>query len=427
MSGAAVHPAPPHAPEGGTRGPLRVLYVVGYPQRMAGATRSLLELVRNLPAHVQPHVLVMGEGEVARAYRAAGIPCTVLAAPGALGGFGRSLLRTSAVQRLRIAVTEFPPLAARVYRLIREQRIDVVHANEARAAVLVAASARLARRPLVVHLRGEMSLGRIGRWAVEELPDRIVAVSEGARQTLSPRGRRKAATVYNGTRVPDADGPPPAWPAALRREGRLIVCCFASVVPFKGQHHLVRAIAALNARGWHDRVAFFAIGDFPDGYRRYQEWVGELARELKVDNLTFAGWQGDPFPFYRLADVTVLPSVSRELLHLPGETVEVRGHEGFPRTHLEAMAMGIPVVGTRIAGVPEQVVDGETGLLVPPGDPEALAGALERLLSSAPLRLRLGEAARTRALERFSTAACVQGVLREYARLRHPGAKTGDD
>jgi glycosyltransferase involved in cell wall biosynthesis len=415
--GRAASSAVTRTDEGEREAALRVLYVIGYPQRMAGAARSLLELVRNLPASVEPHVLVMGEGEVADAFRDAGLHCTVLSPPGALGGFGRTLMRTSPVQRMGILFRELLPLSRRVHRLIRGNRIDVVHANEARAALLVYLATRLARRPLLVHLRGEMSLGRLGRWVVEELPDRIVAVSDGARLTLSPRGQRKAATVYNGTRVPEAQGPSPAWPVALREEGKLVVCCFASVVPFKGLHHLVRAVARLNARGWRDRVSFFAVGDFPDGYREYQAWLGDLVRELGVDNLTFTGWQGDPFRFYRVADVTVLPSVSSETLALPGQMLQVRGHEGFPRTHLEAMALGIPVVGTRIAGVPEQIVEGETGLLVPPGDPDALADALERLLESAPLRRRMGDAGRARALERFSTAACVEGMIREYRHL----------
>jgi glycosyltransferase involved in cell wall biosynthesis len=203
----------------------------------------------------------------------------------------------------------------------------------------------------------------------------------------------------------------------MRARGRLVVCCFASVAPFKGHHHLVRAVAELNRRGWRDRVLFLAVGDFPEGSREYHAWLWELCREQGVDNLTFTGWQADPFPFYQLADVTVLPSVSHERLQLPGGTVQVRGTEGFPRTHLEAMALGIPVVGTRIAGVPEQVVDGGTGLLVPPSDPAALADALERLLASEPLRRTLGSAARERALERFSTAAYVAGVCREYDRI----------
>jgi glycosyltransferase involved in cell wall biosynthesis len=414
---ASIAPARPADAGRGGEAPLRVLYVIGYPQRMAGAPRSLLELARHLPAHVEPHVLVMGEGPVAAAFRDAGLPVTVIAPEGALNSHGGALFRTSLLQRVRIAAGELLPITRRVHRLIRERGIGLVHVNEARAALLTVPAARLARVPVVSHLRGEMPLKRVGRFLFEATADRIITVSDGVRETLSSAGRRKAVTVYNGTRVPSTTQAPPAWPAGERARGALVVCCFASVVPFKGHHHLIRAVAELNRRGWRERAIFLAVGDFPEGAREYQDWLWELARELGVDNLTFTGWQGDPFPFYQLADVTVLPSVSQEELPMPGRTLQVRGSEGFPRTHLEAMALGIPVVGTRIAGVPEQVAHGETGLLVPPSDPAALADALEQLLASEPLRRRLGSAARERALARFSTAAYVAGVCREYDRV----------
>lgn len=396
---------------------LRVLYVIGYPQRMAGAPRSLLELVRHLPAHVEPHVLVMGQGPVAAAFREAGLPVTVIEPGGALGSHGGALFRTSLLQRARIAAGELLPIVRKVHRLLRELRIGLVHVNEARAALMTVPAARMLGLPVIAHLRGEMPLRKAGRFLFEASADRIITVSDGVQDTLSPGGRRKAVTVYNGTRVPSTTQAPPAWPAGLRARGTLVVCCFASVVPFKGHHHLIRAVAELNRRGWGDRAVFLAVGDFPEGSSDYQGWLFDLCRELGVDNLTFTGWQGDPFPFYHLADVTVLPSVSHEELRMPGRTLQVRGSEGFPRTHLEAMALGLPVVGTRIAGVPEQIVDGETGLLVPPSDPAALADALETLLASEPLRRRMGSAARDRALERFSTAAYVAGVCREYDRV----------
>uniref|UniRef100_UPI003B3BB6B3 glycosyltransferase family 4 protein n=1 Tax=Longimicrobium sp. TaxID=2029185 RepID=UPI003B3BB6B3 len=414
----AVAPAPrarDAAP--GAKATLRVLYVIGYPQRMAGAPRSLLELVRHLPPHVEPHVLVMGEGPVAAAFREAGLPVTVIAPEGALGSHGGALFRTSLLQRARIAAGELLPITRKVHRLLRELRIGLVHVNEARAALMTVPAARMLGLPVIAHLRGEMPLRKAGRFLFEASADRIITVSDGVQDTLSAGGRRKAVTVYNGTRVPSTTQAPPAWPAGLRARGRLVVCCFASVVPFKGHHHLIRAVAELNRRGWGDRAVFLAVGDFPEGSSDYQAWLFDLCRELGVDNLTFTGWQGDPFPFYHLADVTVLPSVSQEQLEMPGRTLQVRGSEGFPRTHLEAMALGLPVIGTRIAGVPEQIVDGETGLLVPPSDPAALADALETLLASEPLRRRMGSAARDRALELFSTAAYVAGVCREYDRV----------
>jgi glycosyltransferase involved in cell wall biosynthesis len=413
-SAALRRPAGP-APETGAA-PRRVLFFIAYPQRMAGANRSLFELVTNLPPEVEPHVLVVGEGEVVDLYRRAGIPCVILSpGDGALAGFGKVLLKTSRLQRARIALAELLPYTLRLRRHIREGGFDLVHVNDPRGALLAAPAARLAGRPVVAHLRGEFPFGPAVRAVFERAGARIVAVSEGARRTLSPAGQRRAVTVYNGIRpLPHPAGRLP-WLAGLRERGVVVVGCFASVVPFKGQHHLLRAAALLRERGLGgDRVAFVSVGDLVREHGAYHDWLRQLTAELGVDNVTFAGWQDDPFPFYAHVDVSVLPSVSRERLVLGGREVEVRGNEGFPRTHLEAMQMGIPVVGTAIAGVPEQVADGETGFVVPPADPAALADALERLVRSAELRASMGRAGRERVERLFSTPAYVRGVMDVY-------------
>ena len=88
--------------------------------------------------------------------------------------------------------------------------------------------------------------------------------------------------------------------------------------------------------------------------------------------------------------------------------------EGLPLVVLEAMAHGKPVVATPVGGTPELVTDGETGLLVPPRDPQALAAALQRLLEDAELSRRLGEAGRRRVEERFSLDAMNRRVLQIY-------------
>jgi glycosyltransferase involved in cell wall biosynthesis len=156
------------------------------------------------------------------------------------------------------------------------------------------------------------------------------------------------------------------------------------------------------------------VGDFVAGYESYHAWLWRELARLGVRSVTLAGWQDDPFAFYRHADLCVLPSVSEERLMMDDGSIDVRGGEGFPRTHLEAMAAGLPVVGTRIAGVPEQVVDGETGLLVAPGDADGLASALEALITDPERRARLGAAGRARVAEKFSTQAYVDGVTRVY-------------
>ncbi|MBV9773751.1 MAG: glycosyltransferase family 4 protein [Gemmatimonadetes bacterium] len=403
----------------------RVLFLVADTTRMAGANRGLLELVRNLPPdRVRPLVLATSEGAVADAFRGQGIRCEVLDPGADLNRFDGALLRTSLASRAGIAVRGLLPFALRLWKLIRRERIDLVHVNDARGALFAALPARMAGVPVVGHLHGEMRLSGLPRWLMEAVPDRIVAVSDGARATLSPRARDRAVTVHYGIGTGPLPAPDVPFLESLADRGVAILCCFATVVPFKGYHHLLEAVALLNARGWRDRLAVFCVGDLIPAYGSYHRWLFRTLRRKGIDNLTFTGWQDVPFSFYRYADATVLPSVSEEVLEFEGERVEVRGNEGLPMTHMEAMRFGVPVVGTRIAGVPEQVEDGVTGLLVEPGDQVALADALERMLECPRAARAMGEAGAERVARLFSTGAYVEGVLRVYSELL-PEARTG--
>jgi colanic acid/amylovoran biosynthesis glycosyltransferase len=202
---------------------------------------------------------------------------------------------------------------------------------------------------------------------------------------------------------------------SLRARGVKVVCCFASLVPFKGCHHLIDALAVLNARGWRERLAVIWIGDFIPIHQGYYAWLARKLGEYGIDNFTFTGWRDSPFSFYRYADATVLPSVSEEILEFDGRPHRVVGGEGFPITNLEAMSFAVPIVATRISGVPEQVEHGTTGLLVAPGDATALADALERLLSDPVSAAAMGKAGARRVEQRFSTREFVEGMLRVYA------------
>ena len=135
------------------------------------------------------------------------------------------------------------------------------------------------------------------------------------------------------------------------------------------------------------------------------EQGGEYQRDLEVeaerrgvrDRVVFAGERAADDVLGEL-DVVALPSWT----------------EGLPLVVLEAMAHARPVVATPVGGTPEVVLDGETGLLVPPRDPRALAAALQRLVDDADLRRRLGEAGKRRAVERFSAGAMTSRMLELY-------------
>jgi glycosyltransferase involved in cell wall biosynthesis len=118
-------------------------------------------------------------------------------------------------------------------------------------------------------------------------------------------------------------------------------------------------------------------------------------------NVRFAGFRADAAAALGETDALVLPSWI----------------EGLPLVVLEGMAVGQPVVATAVGGTPEAVVDGETGLLVPPRDVPALAGALEQLLGDDDLRRRLGEAGRSRVESHFAASAMTQRILEIYDEL----------
>lgn len=176
-------------------------------------------------------------------------------------------------------------------------------------------------------------------------------------------------------------GQRPPGPARLLTVGR--------VVHQKGVDLTLRALAGLRDLEW----TFEVVGDGPQ-----RAALQDLARELGIaDRVTFAGWKPntDLPDLYRRADLFVFPS----------------RHEGMPNVVLEAMASGLPVVASAIAGNEELVLPEQTGLLVPPGDVEALRLALRRLVPDADLRARLGAAGRDRVEREFSWRATAQAYL----------------
>jgi colanic acid/amylovoran biosynthesis glycosyltransferase len=163
---------------------------------------------------------------------------------------------------------------------------------------------------------------------------------------------------------------PPAGDGALR------VLCLGRLTPAKGQHILLDAVRELRSRG--QALAVNVIGDGPD--RRSLE---ARARELQIaDVVTFVGPVNPDHvhSWYARSDVFVLPSFA----------------EGIPVVLMEAMAMGVPVISTTVAGIPELIRSGTDGLLVAPSDAIALATALEQLGSDAQLRARYGSNSRGR-------------------------------
>jgi glycosyltransferase involved in cell wall biosynthesis len=292
-------------------------------------------------------------------------------------------------------------------RLLRRHRPDIVHASSSKAGVLGRLAGALAGVPIrIFTVHGwafaaySGAAGRLYRVAdrfVRPLTTVTVCVSERERNLgLAARTCDPVRTVVIANAV-DVAGAPRV--RAGNRERPLIVAVGRLQAP-KDFLTLVRALGRLEPGSFEAVI----VGDGPDR-GRLEEEIGRLA---VAERVTLAGERRDVPELLAAADVFALASSS----------------EGMPVSVLEAMAAGLPVVASRVGGVPEQVEDGETGVLVDPGEPEDLADALSRLLGDVELRRRLGAAGRARAEQAFDLEpfrrAHLELYSRELARRRLP-------
>jgi glycosyltransferase involved in cell wall biosynthesis len=283
---------------------------------------------------------------------------------------------------------------ASLRRLTRAVRgADVVHTHAHFSInVLGRLAGRLAGARVLAHMHIDNAF-RAGRGrrlqvmldnATARLCFAIVAVSDATRRSLVAQGYPpgRLVTIHNGV-----DPAQPVEPVALAPAPAIIEV--ARLAPVKGQSDLLAALPQLAAH------VVFVGKDIETGGAYERELRAQAERLGVADRVVFAGYRDDVPALIAGAAVLCLPSHA----------------EGLPLVVLEAMAQGRPVVATAVDGTPELVVDGETGILVRPGDVEGLARALERVLADPDEAARLGAAGRERALEQFSAEEAARKVL----------------
>jgi glycosyltransferase involved in cell wall biosynthesis len=228
--------------------------------------------------------------------------------------------------------------------------------------------------------------------------DAFVTATKIAQDALAKRlPREKMRLIQDGVATPSLRADAASARRALGVPAQ--EPAFAFVAFFeerKGHRVLVEAAKRLERRGIPGR--FILVGD--GGERAGIEEAVRL--EGLSDRFSFLGYRPDAADVVNACDALVLPSVHSE---------------DMPLIILDAMALGKPVVSTRLAGIPEEVEHGVTGLLAEPGDPEGLADALELLAGDASLRNRLGQAGRARFLARFEKSLMCAGYRALYGEL----------
>jgi len=299
----------------------------------------------------------------------------------------------------------------RVWRLLRRLQPDVVHTRNLPTLECLIPAA-LAGVPSRIHgehgrdvydLDGSNRKYNLLRKAVRPFVHRYTTVSADLANwlihTVGVRTER-VSHIYNGVDTqrfsPRTGLRPSLGPEKFAPPGTLVIGTIGRMQPVKDQLTLVRAFIHLlglesSAR---ERVRLVLVGDGP-----LREEAQQLLRSVHAEHLAWLpGERADVPDIMRGLDLFVLPSLA----------------EGISNTILEAMASGLPVVATRVGGNPELVEAGETGLLIPPDDPVAMAEAIQSYLSDPEKLCRHGQAGRLRAETHFSIEAMVKGYLTVY-------------
>jgi len=369
--------------------------------QLGGGEIALIEMVAHFDrSTVTPIVVVASEGLLPERMRAiaethvlALDPDVVQARKDDLGSGATSVLNQLGKSLAYIF---------RLARFIRENHIDLVHTNSLKADILGGVASRLARRPLVWHLRDRIEddylprpVVRIFRVIARYLPDFIIGNSNATLETLRLEGKVPTEAVASGV---DLSTFAPPDPEDDVRKDTFDIGIIGRLCEWKGQHIFLRAAAVVRAE--FPQTRFKIIGAPLFGEESYAEELRQLSGSLGLEDVVeFMGFRSDVRQLIQRLDLVVHASTTGEPL---GQVI------------LQGMAAGKPVIATNGGGVPEIMLDGVTGILVPMGDADAMAAAMRRILTSADIAREMGRQGRRHVEFRYTIQSTTRRIEAIY-------------
>ncbi|MXV84607.1 glycosyltransferase family 4 protein [Candidatus Poribacteria bacterium] len=354
---------------------------------IGGGQRSLLLLLNLLDKdRFTPYVGCLGGSRFAAEVEKTEASVVPLSLPAAHN-------KTDKVQRFTLGdlLDDFRQLGVilQLHQTVKRYAIDLIHANSLSVALLGGIVARINRIPIVMHKRYATSYGILDR-ICERFLHRVILVSEATRWNFAPTA--KQTLIYNGVNL-EAFQASAEEVETLRSElfpnasdTSIVTGVVTRITPEKGIHFLVRAIAELKGR--IDTKLLIVGGPY---FQKDIDYMNELKQEVVdlgvEDSVIFTGFLSDTRVVTSLLDVMLVPSI------IP---------EACPRTIIEAMAVGTPVISTPLGGSKELVTP-ETGILVLPEDASAIADAIATLATDQKRLRAMGEASRNRAEQLFNS------------------------
>ena len=367
---------------------------------IGGGQRSLLLLLKMLNRErFSPFVGCLGDSPFANEVAKTDAQIVPLSLPEAHN-------KTDKVKRftIRDLLNDFRQLRVigQLHQAVKEHSISLIHANSLSVALLGGIVAKWHRIPILMHKRYATSYGILDKICARLLR-RVILVSEATRWEFAPA--EKQTLIYNGVDLDEFQASQ-AEVESLRTEllsdnvevseddtksnHPLFVGVVTRITPEKGIHFLVRAMAAMKKTELNSvKVKLLIVGG--PYFQKDRDYMASLKQEVAdldvADSVIFTGFLSDTRVATSLLDIVLVPSI------IP---------EACPRTIIEAMAVGKPVIATPLGGSKELVTP-ETGVLVPPENAEAVASAIAKLANDSEQLTAMGKAARKRAEQVFSS------------------------
>jgi glycosyltransferase involved in cell wall biosynthesis len=369
---------------------------------MGGAERSLLDMVGHLDREkYYPIVSFPSEGKLMWEAKRMGIETKVIAFHPGISQLSREN-GNQCFRHLPLVPWYLMPTVLEIAGFVRKRDIDVIVTNGIKCHFIGSMISLMTGAKLIWHVRDLIEGGWL-KWMLRVWgrfsPDKIITNSHAVGRIFSGNG--KTEIVYNGIDLSSfgarIDG------RKIRSEFKMgkntmLIGTIGHFAPLKGYEELLGAMREVVRAGFDVKLAI--VGDTI--YRnsdRYKQKILKIVDSMALrDKIIFTGFREDIPEILASLDIFVLASRC----------------EGFGRVNLEAMAMGKPVISTNTGGIPEVVLDGVTGIIVPPGDSKTLSHAIMRLLGSPHLRECMGQEGRRRVEKYFTLQTHIQRIQEIY-------------
>jgi len=382
---------------------------------MSGGEIALLHLLRHIDTvRFHPIVVLSEDGPLHARLLEAGVETHIILLDETVGDTRKDSLNLRSLLKPRAALSVLR-YACRLARFLKKHNAQLLHTNSLKADVIGGIAGRLARVPVIWHLRDRIAIDYLPaaavtgfRWLARLLPTCILTNSQATLLALEPRATQHQAIVKAGPLGTILqvvhDGIP--TDEEVTEVSTACACgprigLVGRLSPWKGQHIFLEAAAVVHQQ--FPKAHFQIIGSAMFGEEEYEAKVREQCKTLGLsDCVEFTGFRKDVPDLIHQLDVLVHASTIGE---------------PFGQVVVEGMVAGKPVVATNGGGVPEIVQDGVTGWLVPMGESAPMAAAIVKLLEDAEGAKKMGAAGRQRVKDHFSIALTARRVEAVYDRM----------